>query len=132
MNIFAVHVKHDSVTICAVVDIGVEVTARAVHPMVFGHPRTGRPLLLVTEMATQQVLGLSETETFELLEALCAHIYETQPTYEHEWQQNDLLILDNISLQHSRKDEANAGPRTLRRVVHAPHNKAYRMARAAA
>jgi len=43
--------------------------------------------------------------------------YTDQNTYVHNWEVGDLIIWDNVALQHSRKPVPDDGPRTLRRVV---------------
>ena len=45
---------------------------------------------------------------------LYAHLYDPANVYAHEWQPNDLVIWDNLTVQHARP-EPNAVPRTLRR-----------------
>jgi taurine dioxygenase len=95
-----------------------EIIRCASHPMVFTHPRTGRQVLFVTDLATQEISGLPAAESLELLDLLCAHLESPEHCYEHEWQVDDLVIWDNISLQHGRNDEASSGVRTLRKVEH--------------
>jgi taurine dioxygenase len=53
-----------------------------------------------------------------LLDALEASIYATQPVYRHPWHRNDLVVWDNISVQHGREEVELGGPaRRLRRVT---------------
>ena len=38
--------------------------------------------------------------------------------YEHEWREGDLLVFDNITMQHARGNVDRDGPtRTLRKVI---------------
>jgi taurine dioxygenase len=87
---------------------------RAEHPLLLTHPVTGAPVLYVTAMQTDSVVGLPEDESEDLLGRLWADLYAPDNVYEHEWQLGDLLVWDNLSLQHARG--AVTGRRTLRRV----------------
>jgi taurine dioxygenase len=114
---FATHVHTARIDIPARRNSG-EIIYCASHPMVITHSRTGRQVLFVTDLATQEILGLPAAESLELLDLLCAHVESPAHCYEHEWQVDDLVLWDNISLQHGRNDEASSGVRTLRKVEH--------------
>jgi alpha-ketoglutarate-dependent taurine dioxygenase len=87
-------------------------------PIGYAHPRSGRMLLYVCQMMTSHVAGLAADESEELLEALFAHLYDPAHLYEHDWQQYDLVLWDNLALQHARPQVTLEGPaRTLRKVV---------------
>jgi alpha-ketoglutarate-dependent taurine dioxygenase len=87
-------------------------------PLVYTHPRTGRELLYVSQQMTFGVEGLSSTESEELLEALFKHIYAAGKELAHEWRERDLVVIDNIALQHARPNVNSDGPaRTLRKVI---------------
>ena len=88
---------------------------RAVHPVLFPHPRTGEPVLYVSEMQTVRILELDERESDALLEELFSHLYAADNIYEHEWREGDLLLWDNVALQHARP--VPTAPRTMRRVT---------------
>lgn len=86
-------------------------------PMLLPHPVTGRSILNVSEMQTSRVEGLPPAESETLLEELFDHLYAPSNCYEHRWRNGDLVIWDNIALQHARPDQANTGRRRLRRVA---------------
>ena len=91
----------------------------AEHPLRLTHPRTGRPVLLATEMHANRILELDEEDSRAMIETLFAYLYAPERRYDHVWQLNDLLMWDNLVLQHSRQqvsDPAN-GPRGLQRVA---------------
>jgi taurine dioxygenase len=48
-----------------------------------------------------------------------AHLYESGQEYLHVWELYDLLIWDNVALQHARREEADVarGPRAMQRVA---------------
>lgn len=72
----------------------------AVHPVIRTHPVTGRKLIYVNEGQTARILGVSEQESQELLEYLCAHCTRPEFQYRHKWRVGDLLMWDNAGVQH--------------------------------
>jgi len=89
---------------------------RARHPVVLTHPVTGDEVLYVNEMQTERINELEHEESDELIAALFAHLYSGEFTYEHRWQLGDLVVWDNVAVQHARR-EPSEGPRTLQRVT---------------
>ena len=89
---------------------------RCAHPVVWPHPATGEPVLYVSEMHTDCILGLPEPESEALIAELFDYLYSPTNVLTHNWRAGDLVILDNRALQHGRDDVSNAGPRTLRRT----------------
>jgi taurine dioxygenase len=87
---------------------------QAEHPVLMTHPITGARILYVTAMQTDSIVGLADDESEALLEQLWGELYAPGNVYEHEWQVGDLLVWDNLALQHARG--AVTGRRTLRRV----------------
>jgi alpha-ketoglutarate-dependent taurine dioxygenase len=98
---------------------------RSVHPLVFRHPRTRTPVLFASEHQSVHIVGLSEMESETLIEELFGALYRQENMYRHEWRPGDLLIWDNISLQHGRPETPAGSPRVLRRVVLASHSQTY-------
>jgi taurine dioxygenase len=91
---------------------------RAVHPVVYPHPRTGRPLLSVNEAQTLEIEGLDSNGSEALIAEITSYIYAEQNVVEHRWRQGDLVVWDNLALQHGRPNVEHSGPtRTLRRVT---------------
>jgi taurine dioxygenase len=89
-----------------------------VQPLVRPHPRTGRRLLYVSEMGTSHVVELPRAESDALLTDLFAILYDPALVYEHTWRTGDLVIFDNLLMQHARGDVRADGPtRTLRKVI---------------
>lgn len=99
--------------------------ARTVHPLAYRHPRTGRPVLFASEHQSVHVIGLTEAQSEALIEELFTALYEPENMYVHEWCTGDLLIWDNILLQHGRPETPAGSPRVLRRVVLASHSQTY-------
>jgi alpha-ketoglutarate-dependent taurine dioxygenase len=100
-----------------VIDTYFEHPQSTTTPVAHRHPRTGRTLLYVSEQATIEILGLPEDENEELLKALFAHLYSSSNVLRHDWRKGDLVIWDNLAVQHGRSTVALEGPaRTLRKV----------------
>jgi alpha-ketoglutarate-dependent taurine dioxygenase len=91
-------------------------TAR--KPVAWTHPRTGRTLLYVSQMMTREIDGLAAEESEALLSELFAHLYAPERVWSHDWHQGDLVLWDNLAIQHARSDVRVDGPvRTLRKVI---------------
>lgn len=89
---------------------------RAEHPLVLRHPDTGKPMLFVSDMQTERILGLPKNESDALLNELAAWIQQDKYVYRHQWQLHDLVAWDQVMMQHSRASERVEGERTLRRT----------------
>jgi taurine dioxygenase len=90
---------------------------RAVHPVAWPHPATGRRVLYVNSQATERILGLSRGESDELLAHLFDVLYTSAAKYCHRWRTGDYVLWDNRSLQHARGSQAHMQKRVLQRVV---------------
>jgi taurine dioxygenase len=86
-------------------------------PVIIDHPVTGEPILYVTELQTARIEGLPPAESDALLAELFSYLYAEDEVAEHHWRTGDLVVWDNISLQHSRADQSKTGVRRLRRVI---------------
>lgn len=91
----------------------------AEHPLRLMHPRTGRPVLFATEHHADRILELDEDDSKAMIETLCSYLYAPERRYEHVWRLGDVLMWDNLVLQHSRTEESDPadGPRGLQRVA---------------
>jgi taurine dioxygenase len=101
-----------------VIDTYYDDAQSTVTPVAHRHPRTGRTLLYVSQQATIEILGLGEQENEDLLEALFVHLYVPASVVQHDWRDGDLVVWDNLAVQHARGTVDLEGPaRTLRKVV---------------
>ena len=91
----------------------------AVHPVRLLHPRSGRPVLFVTEWHAKQILDLDAADNDRTLAELFEHLYAPGRVYVHAWQLYDFVVWDNLAVQHARLAEADIadGPRVLQRVT---------------
>ena len=86
-------------------------------PVIRRHPRTGEALLQVSEIQTARIEGLNEQESESLLRELFEYLYAPENIFEHVWRGGDLLVWDNLALQHCRNDQSARKVRRLRRVI---------------
>jgi taurine dioxygenase len=89
---------------------------RAVHPVITHDTWSGDAALMVSEQQTDRILDWPAEQSEDTLQALFALLYQPDNVYEHEWREGDLLVWDNLALQHGRPELTNEGERTLRRV----------------
>jgi taurine dioxygenase len=90
----------------------------ATKPVACRHPRTGDTILYVSQMMTERVAELPGAESGALLDELFAYLYDPATTWTHEWRNGDLVMWDNLAIQHARGNVAVEGPvRTLRKVI---------------
>ena len=69
-------------------------------PIVRTHPVTGRKGLFINEAHTSHIVGLPKQEGDALLKQICGHIIKPEFRYEHHWRTGDLLMWDNVAVQH--------------------------------
>jgi taurine dioxygenase len=88
------------------------------HPLCLPHPDTGEPMLFATEHHVDRIEGLSEQRCAQVLPELFAVLYAAERRYEHVWREGDLLIWNNLAIQHARTRvaELSQGSRVMRRV----------------
>lgn len=90
---------------------------RAHHAVIQRHPRTGAPLLFVNEYYTSHLLELEPEAGEQVIQDACAAVYAPEAVYAHQWREGDLVVWDNIALQHARAEVRPDTRRTLRRVL---------------
>jgi taurine dioxygenase len=91
----------------------------AEHPVCLRHPKTGRELLFVTAQHAARLIEVDEDRSAHLIRQLFDHIYRPEFEYAHDWQPHDLLVWDNLAMQHTRPrtTEPSEGSRVLQRVM---------------
>lgn len=87
-----------------------------VHDVVRVDPATGRQYLFINQAWTALIIGLPEAEGLALQDELNRHFYVQGEIHEHKWAEGDLVIWNNLAIQHSR-GETGHGARTLQRVT---------------
>ncbi|MBV1686882.1 TauD/TfdA family dioxygenase [Novosphingobium sp. G106] len=87
-----------------------------VHPVVGKQEGTCRPYLFVNLDMSACITKMAPGESDALLEDLFGYLYAPDNVYEHHWREGDLVIWDNLAVQHARSATGNAA-RTLQRVT---------------
>jgi taurine dioxygenase len=94
--------------------------ACAVHALIGRQEQTDRRYIFACVEMTGLIAGLPEAESEAVLQELFSHLYAPEEIYEHRWQVGDIVIWNNLAIQHARS-EISGGRRTLQRVSIAEH-----------
>jgi taurine dioxygenase len=97
-------------------DASERVSGRIPHPLIMVHPRNGERQIYGNELWTHRIAGMERAQAKALLSEMFGHLYRPEHIYEHQWRNGDLLIWDNIALQHGRDPIPRGVARRLRRV----------------
>jgi alpha-ketoglutarate-dependent taurine dioxygenase len=88
------------------------------RPIPFAHPRTGEPILYVSQMMTRKIVELPGQDSEDLLGEVFAHLYDAALTWQQDWRAGDFVMWDNFAIQHARGEvKVDGPPRTLRKVI---------------
>jgi taurine dioxygenase len=90
---------------------------RIVRPVISDHPITHTPFIPVSSQQGSHFVGRSMGESDALLDEIFDYMYDDRFVYEHEWVEGDLIIWDNITLQHGRRENTPEARRCLRRIT---------------
>ena len=100
----------------AVREEGYGYRSTSVHPIVFPHPITQEPVLYCSPRHFMHIEGLSDADSEALKDELASYIGWPDIVYRHQWRPHDLLVWDNIKLQHARTNFDSKYRRHLRRI----------------
>jgi taurine dioxygenase len=91
---------------------------RAWQPLIWENPKNTEKALWAIPISTVAFEGISEEDGRLLIDDIWTFASENDAdcTYQHDWSPGDLLIWDNLMLQHARLPFASDEPRTLRRT----------------
>jgi len=99
---------------------------RTVYPILWTHPRTGDELVFVNEHMSICIEGMDPAQSEPILASLFEILYDLAYIYDHAWRQGDLVIWDNLALQHGRRAfHGKPGVRTLIRTTINPAQDLY-------
>ena len=87
------------------------------RPLVLAHPVTNEPQLFLSRRHADRIVELPAEESGPLIDELSSYISRPEVVYRHVWRERDLLIWDNIALQHGRTDFDPKWRRHLRRTL---------------
>jgi taurine dioxygenase len=102
------------------------------HPIALEDPFTGKTTIYLTELMSEFVDDIPRPDSDHLIESLQIYLYGEDNIYRHTWHLNDLVVWNNIALQHARFDDLSAGDdagkaRSFRRVTFSYPGKAVEM-----
>lgn len=89
---------------------------RANQPVLYPEPISGKTSLIIDQLFMDKLVGWDREESEQARRVAHEHLYAPTNTYRHEWQVGDLVVWNNLSLQHSRPALPGTGERTHRRV----------------
>lgn len=96
------------------------------HPAVWRHRETGAPFVYLSEMHAFRLEGMTDEESYAVLDEVFDTLYDPALAYEHKWEDGDLVVWNNRTVQHARGPlptesmEAGAARRSIRRVSVGP------------
>jgi taurine dioxygenase len=89
----------------------------AEHPVVRTHPETGRRALYVNFGHTTRFAGMTEEESWPLLEFLFAHQVKPEFTCRFTWRVGDIALWDNRCVLHNPVNDYHGYKRLMHRVT---------------
>ena len=93
------------------------VQVQAWHPALTTHAPSGQSILMVVRERSKRFNDLDGQEAMALIEATHAVLADPRFVYRHKWMPGDLLVWDNMLLQHARSPFDSSQKRTLRRCA---------------
>ncbi|MDE2303619.1 MAG: TauD/TfdA family dioxygenase [Sphingomonadales bacterium] len=69
---------------------------------------------------THRIMGMEADASEALLMQLFDHLYNDALVYVHDWRRHDLMVIDNMRMQHSRENGERDGPTRILRKAIAP------------
>ena len=100
------------------VDAKVEkITVSHVHPAIAAHPWSEQRIVMISQATATEIVGLAHERSRALIAEVNQALSDPAFVYEHHWREGDLLIWDNLLLQHARPDFDPRERRTLRRCA---------------
>ena len=87
------------------------------HPVFITNPETGRTAVYVAPLLTEEIIGIPEEESDELLKTIFEIQERPEFVFEHVWQKGDYVLFDNRYLAHARTDFPTDQIRQMRRVT---------------
>ena len=95
-----------------------------IMPAIYVNPHNDRKCVWVSELQTTRLLDMEWEESRDFLHEVFDRLYADENVFEHRWRTGDIVIWDNIALQHARGNLESAGKRLLQRVIVGEHGVA--------
>jgi taurine dioxygenase len=90
---------------------------RAVHPVIYDDPVSGEQVLMIDELLMDRIVGWDRVHSEEARAEAHRSLYASDNLYVHHWRLGDLVVWNNVAVQHGRPALPDGGARTLRRVA---------------
>lgn len=87
------------------------------HPLIRTHPATGRRSIFISQLAIEEIYGLSDADKEALLLELFAHSTAPGMVYRHKWRSGDILVWDNRCTIHTVTPCGRKHARVLHRTT---------------
>ena len=95
-----------------------KITVSQWHPAIARHPWSQKEILTISQATATELNGpASTTDKEQLMAQANAFIADPAHLYSHGWEVGDLIVWDNLLLQHARPDFDPNEKRTLRRCA---------------
>lgn len=94
-----------------------EALRRGILPAIYVNPHNGRSCVWVSELQTTRLLDMAWEDSRETLHAIYDRLYDPANVLEHRWRIGDIVIWDNVALQHARGNVEDVGNRLMQRVI---------------
>lgn len=75
-----------------------------VKPMLRTHPESGVPIMFFSHFHAVKIMELPQDQSDALIAELEKYVTVPESIYRHEWQAKELVVWDNLALQHARTD----------------------------
>ncbi len=86
------------------------------HPVVINHHKTGMPLLYVNRIFVSGIKGMSEEESYELIDLLCREFEVLEYSCRFKWEPNSIAFWDNQAVQHYANSDYSPHRRVMERA----------------
>lgn len=86
------------------------------HPVVRYIPETGRRVIFVNEVFTERIVGVSESESNELLRLLFRHVQHPEFQVRLRWRPDTIAFWDNRTCQHYAASDYYPARRVMERI----------------
>ena len=73
----------------------------AMHPIFTAHPHSGRRGLYICDF-TAAIAGMDTPDSDAIMRQLREHAKANAPQYTHHWEVGDIVVWDNVGVQHRR------------------------------
>jgi taurine dioxygenase len=89
---------------------------RATRPILYDDPISQQTSLIVDSLFMARIVGMDDEASELIRERAHDYLYNPENVYAHDWKVGDLVVWNNVALQHARPKLPATGERTHRRV----------------